>query len=490
MVTMHNTRAAQILGLSIAAFAVAPIALAQSLPSGYLYQEIAATESFYSGAIGINADGVLGLFGTPVGEKKGVYIGTGTSLTLVADEQPYLTGIGFGGSINKSRTISFYAVQTTNPAAERIYTANASGVSPFPGSNGAYVSTPSINDSGMVAYRTANSIDPHDINASGTAVGFWSDGVYSVSAGSVATPIFLFPPFNPGSLPSINDGGTVAYASLAKGRDEWIPGLFTGSGGPVTTVASATGVFKNFETSAINNSGNVAFVATLDDGSMGIYVATPGGAQIQKIIGSGDVFLGSTIQAVSATQHSLNDDGQVAFAYILADGRTGVARADPDIAGMSPGNPILPPDAGGDHWEFRSPGARRWYDPILANGYLYTLTGEGSFLEVMVASGFFDLQIVVDGVVVEADLDAGESYFFASGVKAFAIVGILPPLDGSDPSAFPTFLDFSGSPTRLTMTALPAVPEPVSAALFAVGLLGLGMWCRATKARNMDASAS
>lgn len=49
-----------------------------------------------------------------------------------------------------------------------------------------------------------------------------------------------------------------------------------------------------------------------------------------EVIGSGDTLFGSTVTALFITTiESLNDAGQIAFEYALADGRTGIARADP-----------------------------------------------------------------------------------------------------------------------------------------------------------------
>jgi hypothetical protein len=149
------------------------------------------------------------------------------------------------------------------------------------------------------------------------------------------------------------------------------------------------------------------------------------------------------------------------------------------VPGLTPDNPILPP-VSGPIFEFPirnwnpTVGAA-WYDPPLTGSYYYELTG-GAFKEVRVAPGFNDIQIVVNGVVVEADLDAGESYLFAPGVDAFSLQGINPAVDSANPAAFPTYLDFTGDPTLLTMKAgvLAALPEPETLGLIAIGLAGLG----------------
>ena len=59
---------------------------------------------------------------------------------------------------------------------------------------------------------------------------------------------------------------------------------------------------------------------------------------------------------------------------------------------------------------------------------------------------------------------------FPSPVDFFRITGIDPKVDGGDPLAFPTFLQFDQSIVSFTMTP---IPEPSSIALAARALLGL-----------------
>jgi hypothetical protein len=59
------------------------------------------------------------------------------------------------------------------------------------------------------------------------------------------------------------------------------------------------------------------------------------GPNAEKVIASGDALFGSTVFALvmsndlSLTSHSLNDAGQIAFRYVLANGRSGIALATP-----------------------------------------------------------------------------------------------------------------------------------------------------------------
>src|SRR3990172_5905431 len=108
-----------------------------------------------------------------------------------------------------------------------------------------------------------------------------------------------------GVLPSINDSGIVAFS-----RHIFSPGIFTGSGGPITTIADDSGPFSgDFSTPDINSSGTVAFKANLDSSGQGIF--TGSGGQITTIADSSGPF--SDFNAFSGPRPSINDSGTVAF---------------------------------------------------------------------------------------------------------------------------------------------------------------------------------
>ena len=169
-----------------------------------------------------------------------------------------------------------------------------------------------------------------------------------------------------------------------------------------------------------------------------------------------------------------NDDAPT---FIFAFG--GVGSTEP---GMSPDNPLLPiVDLGTGVYEFPAPVARRWYDPPFAEGFEYWLAGDGAFTAVGIDTGFGDLTIVLeDGTRIA--IAAGTTIDFADkglAPKSFKILGLR--LDTGDPDydplrAFPTFLDFSGSPDTLFMSPIlvddpSAVPVPGTLLLLAPGLL-------------------
>ena len=137
---------------------------------------------------------------------------------------------------------------------------------------------------------------------------------------------------NPQASYVLNDSGTVAFV-VGLDTGEFDFGLFTGSGGPTTTIADNSGPFSFFGAGgerpgiSLNNSGTLAFLAFLDTGELGIFTGPDPLAD--EVISLGDPLFGSTVTALDITHESLNDSGQIAFLYELADGRTGIAVANP-----------------------------------------------------------------------------------------------------------------------------------------------------------------
>jgi hypothetical protein len=130
--------------------------------------------------------------------------------------------------------------------------------------------------------------------------------------------------------------------------------------------------------------------------------------------------------------------------------------------------------------------------PFYVSGFTYELTGPAWFTEVILpgappldAGDFIDVD--VPGLGVIATLLPGETFLFAPVMTPiFSLIGIDSLVDANDPTSFPTFLDWTGAATALTMTPIPrdAVPEPGVAAMIGVAIT-MALRRRATRARRM-----
>lgn len=149
---------------------------------------------------------------------------------------------------------------------------------------------------------------------------------------TIANTDDLFTSFSGDGLP-INQQGTVAFLANLKSGGE---AIFTGNGGLLTMIADTNGAFDGFSASpAINDDGTVAFLAFLQSGGEGIFTGSD--PINNKVIATGDNLLGSTVTDIDSFDlEGLNNRGQIAFAASLANGTQGIYIATPKNATSVP----------------------------------------------------------------------------------------------------------------------------------------------------------
>jgi hypothetical protein len=204
-----------------------------------------------------------------------------------------------------------------------------------------------INTRGDIAFR-AGRLAPDGFNT--------IDGIYRANADGTLTTIaedqkrFDFI----GSNPSINDSGQVSFAAALdaqdKQTDENIQVILRSDGKKLTTIATTADRFRSFGfDTSINNSGEVAFAAELDEelsSDEGLFSGSGGKRGITThYLTSTDVSLdGQPVRfAGSDSRPSINNVGDIAFAESIQPGfdsgifvgREGtfrtVAAPDPDV---------------------------------------------------------------------------------------------------------------------------------------------------------------
>ena len=140
--------------------------------------------------------------------------------------------------------------------------------------------------------------------------------------------------------------------------------------------------------------------------------------------------------------------------------------------GETEDNPVLPFVPAPGQFEFPDPTPRRWYDPP-ASTYEYEVATEFIYVELCSFCPASDLYI---GGVFKASLAPKGSYTFGPGVKEFTLK-LVYQVDGSDPTAYPVFLDFAPGAASLTIRAIfdptGAVPEPSTYMMLGMGIVAL-----------------
>ena len=251
-----------------------------------------------------------------------VLAGNGGPLVTIADTAGQFKDFpsGYSASINASGTVAFIAFLDAGGGG--IFAGNGGATTPILSWAPPFGSDSSLtlNDAGTVAFKS--------YYQTGSIT-----GVATLNGGVVATIADSTGPFNYfGAAPSLNNAGTVAFAAGVNGRDGGVFGIYSGNGGSLKTIADLSGPFSylgDFDTyqPSINASGMVAFSGALDAGGGGVFIGD--GMITSEVIQAGDPLFGSIATGVGVFPRSLNDAGQVAFSYTLANGTRGIAIANP-----------------------------------------------------------------------------------------------------------------------------------------------------------------
>jgi hypothetical protein len=266
---------------------------------------------------GINGRGEVTFFGNKI-TRSGFYEGVGGSTPLLENRGAIL---GFFGDIYSSPSGSFsagHAFLRLPGAQQEIFVSKGGRPARIADTSGLFVSLdldPRVNAWGRVAF--------HGTRRDG------SDGIFVGRGGALTTiadtsDVFAF--F--WDAPAINDRGEVLFKATLNDVNG-TTSLFLASQGEVRAVLEGTGPFNDFGAApAINARGQIAFQGTGPD-LVGIF--TGGDPVADRVIAVGDAIDGSTVASLGplAFDAALNNRGQLAFIVELADGRTGIYRADP-----------------------------------------------------------------------------------------------------------------------------------------------------------------
>ncbi|MDQ6861750.1 MAG: DUF3466 family protein, partial [Verrucomicrobiota bacterium] len=286
-----------------------------------------------NGAPSINDLGELTSRRLTSGVTEEIYKGTGPLPAVVAQAQSsgptgsFRLFSGYPYLADSTGIEVFYAeMNPLNPRRRGIYSSPGSGTASLVVDNTSVLSyfgdNPSVNNAGSVAF-----IGTLTTTESGLFVG-------KVGGNNAATKLITDQTSNLlkfESSPSINNRRQIAFEAYRK--DTGMPVIYeiNEDGTRAHKLADAAeSYFSDFRAPMMNDVGTVAFIGYVKNGTRGIFIG--GAALADKVIAEGDPLFGSTVTSVSFF-HGLNDRNQIAFYYSLADGRSGIARADLNLPG-------------------------------------------------------------------------------------------------------------------------------------------------------------
>jgi hypothetical protein len=250
-------------------------------------------------------------------ETQRIMRGSGARPATIASTEGAFNRFGFEPTINNRGAVAFKADLDafdtfdhenglfSGSSSARIATRYRSSTSQF--SEFSALSRPSINNFGAIAFE--ESVDGESISGIFLTT---EDGPKTIAAPDPDVIV---------GRPNLNDAGTVAFHRFfnSMAGEE----LVIGNGGPLSVLADTSGPFESFgfylgfTPPALNNEGEVAFLATLDTGGSGIFVGPDPVAD--RVIGTGDTLEGLTITNLRFCDEGLNDSGQLVFQATLDD---------------------------------------------------------------------------------------------------------------------------------------------------------------------------
>lgn len=259
--------------------------------------------------------------------KIGIYQGSGGALTPVVDYgDPAPTGefLLFQSPTARGNTVAF---QGTSTGGVGIFATSGGPVTKI-AAEGDAAPVGTFSGFGLHAGIDGSSIAFMGSYANESASGiFIGDGVALTTVAKTGDvgPLGAFTKFDWPSL----DGGTAAFRAFSNGGQA----ILTGSGGPLTTIAKTGdavpgGIIDSFlfAQNGVSISGNlVVFQASYGIDQSGVFFTQGGGAP-QRLLGDGDALFGSTVSSVDIGLFGA-EDHQIAFRYILHDGRRGIGIA-------------------------------------------------------------------------------------------------------------------------------------------------------------------
>lgn len=339
--------------------------------------------------IGVNERAQLAFIGTTAespddqfGDTEGYYLGSGEGIDVLVREGdpapgggtvsniciPGFLGCSYNyGNLNDNGQIAFSAALTGTSDDTALFLASPGGLTelarkgdPVPGGNGVFENFYSIhgpNENGQVAFIAA---------ISGTSGGEHdNEGIYIADESGVTLLVREGDTVPGGSetfdnfayLTGINESGEVAFTAVLGGtpggrNDNLAVYIASGSGLTElvrkgdTVPGGGGGIFNSIRPTNPNESGEVAFGASIIEGDegnpndSGIFLASPSG--ITKLIRSGDSGPGGVGRFTVFFLGGLNDSGEVIFKAGLfrQDREKPWAKTQPGLYRVGPGESV------------------------------------------------------------------------------------------------------------------------------------------------------
>lgn len=275
--------------------------------------KIADTGSFFKGFTcpSVNDAGVVAFLASLKTGGKGIFTSDGRHLTKIADTKNRFSWFSGTPSINNASNVAFWAALKNG--GEGIFTGNGRNLTKIADTKDSFrgLASPWINNRGIVVFRAAREGG--------------DSGIFTANGNGILKIADRSDSFSWFAHPCINNADSVAFVAYPTAGGY---GIFAGNGRQIINIADTYTGFSQFASPSVNDGLAIAFKANLD-GDQAIFMAT--GSTLNKVIAVGDCLFGSKVSSLVFSSGGFNNAGQIAFYACLADGTSGIFRADPVI---------------------------------------------------------------------------------------------------------------------------------------------------------------
>jgi hypothetical protein len=267
---------------------------------------------------------VFGSHQSSGGQRQVLLLGSGNSATPIITSDDHDKVSLFNSRMNDLGTVVFGARDHIGRNA--IFRRKSNGsLAPLMFTGGFLTSidrTPSINNPGTTVF-TATTLDGQR-------------GIFKIAeGGSLNAVINDAGPFAGFSFTDVNDSEQVAFIGTL---DDGVKGVFRFNPSTNSTISSTTRIVDttgpysgSFGGFSINNKGVVAYQGTLDTQAMQIATG-PNSLFAGRIVGTGDALFGRTVSQVFMGPEGLNDVGQLVVKIGFSNNTSMIARLDPFLS--------------------------------------------------------------------------------------------------------------------------------------------------------------
>ena len=244
-----------------------------------------------------------------------------------------IDGRAIAPATNRRGDVAFFATLLRSPADEGIFLARASAITKLAAVGDAVPSGERIAGFGERPAVALNEAGDAAFAATLTG-GKATSGVFVAHEGKIAA-VTLSGAAAPGiagatlaqfESPALNDAGEVAFLATTRRGREAGEAIYLRRRGQLVRLAGSGdaapggGVFSSFGNPTLNNKGEIAFAAIVDQGPVlgGIFMA--GGSDIRLALGVGSASPSGGIFARFSERLELNDAGTIALSAVLRNG--------------------------------------------------------------------------------------------------------------------------------------------------------------------------